>query len=100
MWNCFNPHCREAEGPYSSFCGVFMRTNHGQLICLPSVTGHLGCIPLGQKPGDPKGKFGGWFCPCHGSHYDTSGRIRIGPAPRNLEVPDYEYLSDSVIKIG
>ena len=61
---------------------------------------HLGCIPLGQKNGEPKGDFNGWFCPCHGSHYDTSGRIRVGPAPRNLEVRDYEYLTDSLIKIG
>ena len=56
---------------------------------------HLGCVPLVNK-----GDFGGWFCPCHGSHYDTSGRIRKGPAPTNLAVPPYEFVSDSVIKIG
>ena len=61
---------------------------------------HLGCIPLGQKSGDPKGKFNGWFCPCHGSHYDSAGRIRVGPAPLNLILPDYTYLSDTIIKIG
>ena len=61
---------------------------------------HLGCILLGQKANDPKGEFGGWFCPCHGSHYDTSGRIRKGPAPKNLVVPEYKYLSDTKIKIG
>lgn len=61
---------------------------------------HLGCVPLGQKPGEPKGEFGGWFCPCHGSHYDTSGRIRKGPAPTNLAVPPYEFLGDTLIKIG
>ena len=61
---------------------------------------HLGCIPLGQKAGDPKGEFGGWFCPCHGSHYDTSGRIRKGPAPKNLKVPHYTFLDDSVVRIG
>ena len=61
---------------------------------------HLGCIPLGQKPGDDRGSFGGWFCPCHGSVYDTSGRIRQGPAPQNLIVPPYEFTSDTAIKIG
>lgn len=61
---------------------------------------HLGCIPKGQSMGDTKGDYGGWFCPCHGSHYDTSARIRKGPAPRNLEVPVYEFVSDTKIKIG
>ena len=56
---------------------------------------HLGCVPVGQA-----GDFGGWFCPCHGSHYDTSGRIRKGPAPENLPVPTYEFISESVVKIG
>jgi ubiquinol-cytochrome c reductase iron-sulfur subunit len=64
------------------------------------VCTHLGCVPLGQKVSDPKGDYNGWFCPCHGSHYDTSGRIRLGPAPLNLEVPSYEYLSDTVVRIG
>jgi len=61
---------------------------------------HLGCIPLGQKSTDPHGDFGGWFCPCHGSHYDTAGRIRKGPAPRNLPVPPYSFVSDTTIRIG
>lgn len=61
---------------------------------------HLGCIPKGQKAGDDRGEFGGWFCPCHGSHYDVSGRIRKGPAPRNLEIPPYAFISDTKIKIG
>ncbi|GAB5467397.1 MAG: ubiquinol-cytochrome c reductase iron-sulfur subunit [Rhodospirillales bacterium] len=64
------------------------------------VCTHLGCIPLGQKPGSERGDFGGWFCPCHGSHYDTSGRIRLGPAPTNLAVPEYNYLTDTRIQIG
>jgi ubiquinol-cytochrome c reductase iron-sulfur subunit len=64
------------------------------LIMVGTCT-HLGCIPLGQK-----GDFGGWFCPCHGSHYDTSGRIRKGPAPANLEIPPYEFLEDNLILIG
>ena len=61
---------------------------------------HLGCVPTGQKMTEARGEFGGWFCPCHGSHYDTSGRIRKGPAPKNLAVPPYTFISDTVIKIG
>jgi ubiquinol-cytochrome c reductase iron-sulfur subunit len=68
-------------------------------LILVGVCTHLGCIPLGQKPGDPRGEFGGWFCPCHGSQYDTSGRIRKGPAPANLAVPPYAF-QDSIVKIG
>lgn len=56
---------------------------------------HLGCVPISGK-----GDFGGWFCPCHGSHYDTSGRVRKGPAPLNLAVPEYTFLTDTLIKIG
>jgi ubiquinol-cytochrome c reductase iron-sulfur subunit len=56
---------------------------------------HLGCVPLGHQ-----GEYGGWFCPCHGSVYDTSGRIRKGPAPRNLEIPPYAFLNDTRIRIG
>ncbi len=69
-------------------------------LVLVGICTHLGCIPKGQSMGDEKGEYGGWFCPCHGSHYDTSGRIRKGPAPRNLEVPPYEFVSDTKIKIG
>lgn len=61
---------------------------------------HLGCIPLGTAPGENKGEFGGYFCPCHGSHYDTAARIRKGPAPTNLLVPEYDFASDTVVKIG
>ncbi|HSA79176.1 MAG TPA: ubiquinol-cytochrome c reductase iron-sulfur subunit [Geminicoccaceae bacterium] len=71
-----------------------------QWLVMVGICTHLGCIPLGQRPGDPHGDFGGWFCPCHGSHYDTSGRIRKGPAPRNLMVPEYEFTGESVIRIG
>jgi len=71
-----------------------------EMLVLVGVCTHLGCVPLGQKATDPRGEWGGWFCPCHGSHYDTSGRIRKGPAPANLPVPPYEYISDTVIRIG
>lgn len=64
-------------------------------LILVGVCTHLGCVPLGYQ-----GDYGGWFCPCHGSHYDTSGRIRKGPAPKNLAVPPYEFSSNNVIKIG
>lgn len=71
-----------------------------QWLVMVGICTHLGCIPLGQKTGDSKGEYGGWFCPCHGSHYDTSGRIRKGPAPTNLEVPEYQFLDDTTIRIG
>jgi len=71
-----------------------------QWLIVVGVCTHLGCIPLGQKSTDSKGEYGGWFCPCHGSHYDTAGRIRRGPAPTNLPVPQYSYISDTQIKIG
>ncbi len=69
-------------------------------LVLVGVCTHLGCIPLGTSSGESKGDFGGWFCPCHGSHYDTSGRIRKGPAPLNLHVPEYAFLTDTRVKIG
>lgn len=69
-------------------------------LILVGICTHLGCIPKGQSFTDAKGEYGGWFCPCHGSHYDTSGRIRKGPAPRNLDVPPYVFLDATKIKIG
>ena len=65
------------------------------LLVQIGVCTHLGCVPLGQS-----GDFGGWFCPCHGSHYDTAGRIRKGPAPQNLPIPPLAFLSDTQIRIG
>jgi ubiquinol-cytochrome c reductase iron-sulfur subunit len=76
------------------------RVKKPEWLILVGVCTHLGCIPLGQKANDERGPFGGWFCPCHGSQYDTSGRIRGGPAPRNLEVPPYAFTGDTTIKIG
>ena len=69
------------------------------LITLAVCT-HLGCVPLGAAEGENRGEYGGYFCPCHGSHYDTAGRIRKGPAPTNLKVPEYSFISDTVVKIG
>ena len=78
------------------------RTKKGKenWLVLVGICTHLGCIPKGQSMSDAKGDYGGWFCPCHGSHYDTAGRIRLGPAPQNLLVPPYEFASDTMIKIG
>ena len=83
----------------------FARHRHRQegaagWLILIGVCTHLGCVPLGNKPGDPQGEFGGWFCPCHGSDYDTSGRIRKGPAPKNLAVPHYLFTSDTLVRVG
>lgn len=78
------------------------RTKPGKenwLITLGVCT-HLGCVPLGAAAGEVKGEFGGYFCPCHGSHYDTAGRIRKGPAPLNLTVPEFAFLSDTIVQIG
>jgi ubiquinol-cytochrome c reductase iron-sulfur subunit len=69
-------------------------------LIVVGVCTHLGCVPLGTKQGDPRGEYDGWFCPCHGSQYDTSGRIRKGPAPKNLAVPEYLFSSDTLVKIG
>ena len=73
---------------------------HPQWLVVVGVCTHLGCVPLGQKPTDNKGEYGGWLCPCHGSEYDISGRVRRGPAPRNLEVPPYTFLNDTTIRVG
>jgi len=70
------------------------------LLVTMGVCTHLGCVPLGAAEGENKGDFGGYFCPCHGSHYDTAGRVRKGPAPKNLHVPEYKLTSDTVIRVG
>ena len=71
------------------------RAKNPEWLVIVGICTHLGCVPLGNK-----GEYGGWFCPCHGSHYDTSGRIRKGPAPTNLKVPKYEFVDSNTIKIG
>ena len=71
------------------------RAKDPEWLVMLGVCTHLCCVPLGDK-----GEYGGWFCPCHGSHYDTSGRIRKGPAPTNMEVPKYEFVNSNTIKIG
>ncbi len=76
------------------------RVHREAWLVVVGICTHLGCIPLGQKKGDARGEYGGWFCPCHGSHYDASGRIRKGPAPRNLDVPPYAFITDTRIEIG
>lgn len=72
-----------------------VKKGHENLLIVVGVCTHLGCVPLGHQ-----GEYEGWFCPCHGSVYDASGRIHAGPAPLNLPVPPYEFLSDKVVKIG
>jgi ubiquinol-cytochrome c reductase iron-sulfur subunit len=78
------------------------RTKDGRtnILVTMGVCTHLGCVPLGAAEGENKGEFGGYFCPCHGSHYDTAGRIRKGPAPTNLLVPEYEFTTDTTLLIG
>ena len=76
------------------------RAPEPQWLVMIGICTHLGCIPKGQKVGEPKGDYDGWFCPCHGSHYDSSGRVRKGPAPENLAIPPYQFLDESTIKIG
>jgi ubiquinol-cytochrome c reductase iron-sulfur subunit len=76
------------------------RVEREEWLIVVGVCTHLGCIPMGQRAGDPVGRFGGWLCACHGSHYDTSARIRRGPAPKNLVVPPYEFLDGQMVKIG
>ena len=76
------------------------RVKKDEWLVLVGICTHLGCVPLGQKITDMKGEYNGWYCPCHGSHYDSSGRIRKAPAPTNLAVPPYSFINDTTIKIG
>ena len=76
------------------------RVKKPEWLVMVGICTHLGCVPLGQMPSDPRGDWHGWFCPCHGSQYDTSGRIRKGPAPANLVIPQYAFLTDTSVRIG
>ena len=72
-----------------------VKEGHAQWLIVYGSCTHLGCIPLGHQ-----GNYDGWFCPCHGSQFDTSGRVRVGPAPSNLPVPPYQFINDTSIRIG
>ena len=76
------------------------RVEKPEWLVVIGVCTHLGCIPLGQKKTDPRGSYGGWLCPCHGSQFDTSGRVCHGPAPTNLEIPPYRFINDTTLQIG
>ncbi|MBY0306504.1 MAG: ubiquinol-cytochrome c reductase iron-sulfur subunit [Sphingomonas sp.] len=76
------------------------KEGHKNWLITLGVCTHLGCVPLGAGEGEIKGEFGGYFCPCHGSVYDTAARIRKGPAPKNLLVPDYNFTSDTTVTVG
>ena len=71
------------------------RVKRAEWLVMMGICSHLGCVPLSDK-----GEYNGWFCPCHGSHYDTSGRIRKGPAPTNMEIPKYAFVDENTIRIG
>jgi ubiquinol-cytochrome c reductase iron-sulfur subunit len=76
------------------------KPGHENWLITMAVCTHLGCVPLGITPSENRGQFGGYFCPCHGSQYDTAGRIRAGPAPKNLVVPEYSFKSATTVQIG
>jgi ubiquinol-cytochrome c reductase iron-sulfur subunit len=76
------------------------RVKRAEWLVVIGICTHLGCIPKGQKAGDPVGPWGGWFCICHGSIYDMAGRVRRGPAPLNLYLPPYDFLDNGVVRIG
>ncbi len=86
---------RRRACPIRSPTATRVKAGHDQWLVLIGICTHLGCIPLAHQ-----GDYDGWFCPCHGSQYDTSGRIRQGPAPANLALPPYEFVSDTKIRIG
>jgi len=97
-----DPLARNANLPDNAPATDENRTTKGRepWLVMIGICTHLGCIPKGQAVGDYKGEYGGWFCPCHGSQYDTAGRVRKGPAPQNMAIPPYAYLSDTKVKIG
>jgi ubiquinol-cytochrome c reductase iron-sulfur subunit len=90
----------DGKGPDPQKDADRVKKGKEEWLVLVGVCTHLGCIPGGQEVTENKGDYKGWYCPCHGSHYDTSGRIRKGPAPKNLEVPDYAFLNDTTLRVG
>ena len=97
-----DPLARNANVPESDPATDVNRVVGGkeQFLVMMGVCTHLGCVPLGAGEGENRGEYGGYFCPCHGSHYDTAARIRKGPAPKNLQVPTYAFTTDTTIVIG
>ena len=77
-----------------------VKAGHEEWVVMIGICTHLGCVPLGNKPTDNRGDYGGYLCPCHGSQYDVAGRVRHGPAPANLALPPYQFASDTKITIG
>ncbi len=97
-----DPIARNANLPENAAATDENRAAEGKepWLVMIGICTHLGCIPKGQAVGDYRGDYGGWFCPCHGSQYDTAGRVRVGPAPQNLAIPPYAFTADTKIKIG
>lgn len=95
-----DPLARNANLPETATASDAERATRPEWLVLVGVCTHMGCIPQASTPQVPEGEYGGWLCHCHGSQYDTAGRIRKGPAPRNLAVPPYAFLSDTRIKVG
>ena len=92
---------RDPQTDEERFVPNFKGEINKHMLVMVGVCTHFGCIPIGEQGKiDPQGEFGGWYCPCHASQYDTAGRIRKGPAPKNLPIPEYKYISDTVIKVG
>jgi ubiquinol-cytochrome c reductase iron-sulfur subunit len=95
-----DPLARNANLPENAPATDANRGRKAEWLVLVGVCSHLGCTPAISTPGSPQGGYGGWLCRCHGSEFDTAGRIRKGPAPENLAVPPYSFLSDTKIKVG
>jgi ubiquinol-cytochrome c reductase iron-sulfur subunit len=95
-----DPFARNAGLPDDAPATDANRASHSEYVVLLGVCTHLGCTPTVSTPAVPQGEYGGWLCHCHGSQYDTAGRIRKGPAPQNLLIPPYAFLSPTRIKVG